>query len=928
MKNVLCFSLLFLLTQRFVSAQENARFPATLSGQVHADSGKAGDIWEVLLPGQKRMTTTDDAGAFVFEQVSPGDHLLIVRGAGPADTFSVKIHPGTTGLGTLQVHSYGLAGGAPVAAPPLIDIGESAFSEEEGTRDQNISGVLGSARDPLLSAAAFTFGSLRYQLRGYGRDQLEVYLNGLQVNDAESGTAFFGLWGGLNDVFRDQSVVFGLQANEDGFGGLSGATAINASAANQRRQSRFTYSLSNRSYRHRLMATHSTGLLTSGWAFTISLGRRWAREGYIEGTSYDSYSYFLAVSRQLGRKSSLHVMAFGAPAQKGKAMPATQEAMDLAGSNFYNPNWGYQDGKKRNARMNNTFQPVYLLQYEYNPDETTGLSLSVAYQSGYNGNTALDWYNARDPRPDYYGYLPSYYINSSRGPDYAKAAAVQARWLQDPQTGQVNWERLYETNRANTDYVNGVSGLRSLYVIGEDRDDTRKFSAALNFRKAVGEHMVLYSGLYGVSQRTESYRRMADLLGGDYYVNLNQFAERTYAGNGAFNQVDLNHPDRIIRQGDRYSYSYIARFSKAYAWLQSVFHYNRIDFFLAGRLSIDAFGREGLYRNGLYPEDSYGKSTVQRFLTWQFKGGLTYKLDGRNYLFLNGLAQTSPPVFDNTFIAPRARNLTVDNPLTEKIRSAEAGYLLRTPTYNGRFSVFATDINDATRIMHFYYDGYATFVNYVMQHVDIRHLGGELALQTKLSPTVSATAVMTWMQVFYNSRPEGSIYRDNDTNSSIGKSTLYLKEYNAAAGPQSAYTLGGSYRSPKNWFANISFNFLDRNYVDINPSRLTEEAVDLLEPGSPQWKTVLGQERLPAIFTVDLFAGKSFLLSKKWKWLPRNTYLYVNTGINNLLNNKNIRTGGFEQMRYDFDNGNTERFPPKYFYGYGLNYFINISLKF
>lgn len=927
MKNVLCFVAMLATMMESMGQQHGY---ARLSGKIEADSGKAAAGILLQLPAQKMMTATAPDGSFVFYKVKSGrQQLLILHDdpGDPGDTLLIDAGPYDTDLGILHTSRSVRAGAGADVAMPVTGLDGSDFSEEEGTGDQSISGVLNAARDPLLSAAAFTFGSLRYQLRGYTRDQLEVYLNGLLMNDVESGMAFFSQWGGLNDVFREQTTTFGLQPAEEGTGGLSGLTAINAAASGQRRQTRFTYSLSNRSYRHRLMATHSTGLMPSGWAFTVSIGRRWAREGYIDGTFYNSYSGFLALSRKLGAKGFLHMVAFAAPAQRGKAMPATQEAMDLAGSNFYNPNWGYQDGRKRNARINRSFQPFGLLQYEYGQGTATGLSITAAYQAGYNGNTALDWYNARDPRPDYYGYLPSYHLNGRNGPDYARAAAVQAQWLQDPATGQVDWGRLYEVNRHNPAVVNGVYGLRSLYVIGEDREDTRRFSLAASIRRTLSEHIMLYGGLSASQQRTENYRLMADLLGGDFYVDLNQFAERSYAGNGQLNQSDLNHPDRLVKTGERYSYNYIARFSKACAWLQSILQYNRIDAFLSLRVSRDAFGREGLYRSGVYPHESSGRSETQLFYTWLAKGGITYKINGRHYIFLNVLGQTSPPAFDHTFIAPRNRNLVAEDPRPEKIRSAEGGYLLRAPALSGRLSLFATDIRDAARIMRFYYDGYATFVNYVLRGVDIRHLGGELAMQAKLSPSLSATAVLTWTQVFYNARPEGSIYRDNDTSTRVGKSVLYLKDYNVAAGPQTAATFGFSYRPAQNWFASLNFSFLDRNYVDVNPSRLTQEAFDLLEPGSPQWRAVMGQEQLPPVFTIDLFTGRSFLLSRKWKWLPRNTFLYVNVGINNLLNNKNIRTGGFEQMRYD-ENGNTGRFPPKYFYGYGLNYFINVSLKF
>lgn len=923
---VFLLSFFVLLGSAAALAQDGTKPTAIVKGKIISEATKnpLGEL-EVVIPDLKLLTSTDGNGEFNFSQVAYGNYMMIIgNGYTISDTLRIAVDKEVVELGTLSAGIDEAATTATAGQMPTIALEENASSaDDEGISDQSISGVLTASRDPFLSAAAFTFGPLRYQLRGYNRDQLEVYMNGLQMNDVEMGSAFFGQWGGLNDVFRNQSVVFGLQPGEDGLGGLTGSTSINATAAAQRKQTRVSYSLSNRTYRNRLMVTHSTGMMQNGWALSVSGSRRWAQEGYIPGTFYDGYSYYLALSRKIGKKSLLHFTTFGAPTQRGKAMPSTLEAMDLAGSHFYNPNWGYQDGEKRNARVNNTYQPVFMLNYEYNPNSTTHLNIAAAYQTGYNGNSALDWYNARDPRPDYYGYLPSYYIEHPQGANYDIAAAEREKWVTDESVRQVNWERLYEANRKNKD---AQGRARSVYVIGEDRDDISKYSFALNLQKALNEHITIYTGLSFIYQNTESYRKMLDLLGGDYYLNLNQFAERTYVGNGTYNQIDINNPNREVRVGDKYSYNYNSIFTKGFAWAQAVFTYNKVDFFLAGRLSSDAFSREGLYQNGLFADDSYGKSETQSFLTYQVKGGATYKINGRNYLFVNGSLMTNAPTFDNTFISPRTRNTAVADPKVEQIRSIEGGYLLRAPSLSGRLTAFATDFDDVSEIMRFYHEDYRTFVNYVMQKVGIRHLGAELALQAKISPSFSATAVATWMQVFYKSNPEISIYRDNDTNRTVDKSTAYLKNHYVASGPQSAYTLGLNYRSPQYWYANINFNFLDRNYIDINPSRRTEENVDLLTPGGEQWHAVLDQEKLPSAFTIDLFAGKSFLLSKAMKWLPRNTFLYVNVGVNNILNNKDIRTGGFEQLR--FDSNNPDRFPSKYFYGYGTNYFINLSLKF
>ncbi|HEY6978311.1 MAG TPA: hypothetical protein VH396_18565, partial [Chitinophagaceae bacterium] len=60
----------------------------------------------------------------------------------------------------------------------------------------------------------------------------------------------------------------------------------------------------------------------------------------------------------------------------------------------------------------------------------------------------------------------------------------------------------------------------------------------------------------------------------------------------------------------------------------------------------------------------------------------------------------------------------------------------------------------------------------------------------------------------------------------------------------------------------------------------------------------------------------------------RGVYLVFSAGINNLLNNRDMITGGYEQLRFDFDTRDPNQFPPKYYYGYGINYFLSVTIRY
>jgi len=162
---------------------------------------------------------------------------------------------------------------------------------------QDISGLLQSSRDVYTATAGFNFGSARFRIRGYGSAYSVVMINGVKVNDMESGFATWSNWGGLNDVTRFMEVRTGVSASRLNFGDIGGYTNIDTRASSISKGTRFSYALSNRTYTHRLMLTHATGMMENGWAVAVSVSRRWANEGYVEGTYFDAWSYFLALEK-------------------------------------------------------------------------------------------------------------------------------------------------------------------------------------------------------------------------------------------------------------------------------------------------------------------------------------------------------------------------------------------------------------------------------------------------------------------------------------------------------------------------------------------------------------------------------------------------------------------------------------------------------
>ena len=187
------------------------------------------------------------------------------------------------------------------------------------------------------------------------------------------------------------------------------------------------------------------------------------------------------------------------------------------------------------------------------------------------------------------------------------------------------------------------------------------------------------------------------------------------------------------------------------------------------------------------------------------------------------------------------------------------------------------------------------------------------------------TGVVAKGDYIYNSRPKVTITQDNSSELLAKDRVVYLKNYKVGGFPQSAASVGFKYRAPKYWFVGVNANYFDDIYVDINPDRRTAEAMKGSDPdmqgiitSDPQWDEILAQEQLDPGFTLNLYGGKS--------WKIKKYYIYLNVSVNNILNNTDLATGGFEQLR--FDRNDIDKFPSKYFYLYGRTYFINLSCRF
>ncbi|QDW19661.1 carboxypeptidase-like regulatory domain-containing protein [Flavobacterium sp. KBS0721] len=934
-----------LLSFRVAFAQQETTF----SGIV-IDAKTQNPLESVVVSIQNSSITqlTNTNGTFELHSAIKGEQLLLLRSQGYKDLL-LKINSNpeeTVNLGILQLEDN-FSDDVPATLITLLD---SDLSDDNSSSEMT-SGLLQSSKDAFMQASAFNWGQARFRIRGLDSENGTMMLNGMVMNKIYDGRPQWSNWGGLNDVLRNQEFSVGAATSNFTFGGILGTQQISTRASIYRKGARLTFSGSNTTYNWRANGTYASGMNSSGWAYVVSAGKRIGNEGYFEGTNFDAESFFISIEKKLSNKHSLNFTGFYTPNSRGKNSANTNEVVELTNEK-YNSYWGFQDGEKRNARIKKVEEPLLMLNHYYKINEKASLNSSVMYQFGKVGNSTIDYQNANSPDPVYYRKLPSYYtslygkdigeFSGAFTPDYENAEFNKKLFLEN---SQINWDEMYHANQKpilNSDgKITGYQPSQSHYVVYEDRTDDKTFAANSNLNIQITENSFFDGGITFRNLKSHQFQYLLDLLGGEYFEDIDAF----YSGDQS--QSDLQHPNRQVKKGDTYGYNFNLLATTIDAFTQFKFSYNKIDFYLGQSYSVSNYQRDGLYQNGIYPTTSLGKSVKVNFENFGFKGGFTYKISGKQWLFFNGMHLTRAPSLRNTFANSRLNNSVVDGIENENISSAEANYVFRSPKLKIRTTVYYTLIKNTTKTSFFYaegifdrgasYNNTDAFVSQTLTHLDKKNIGAELSFEYQISSTLKSTLSVACGNYTYNSNPNVSITNDanaakGDTQTTFDFGQSYLKNYKQPGMPQQAYSVGLEYRDPKYWWLGANINYMTESYIDVSPiartARFYKNPISGLvfpEATEERATALLKQEKFDPISLLNVSGGKSWRISGK--------YVGLFASINNVLD-ATYETGGFEQARnanfralnQDVSSG-TPSFGPKYYYGYGRTYFVNLTIS-
>jgi hypothetical protein len=800
--------------------------------------------------------------------------------------------------------------------PIFSTSGADAESEME---QQDASSLLQSSRDVYAQFSSFHFNIAKHRLRGYQAENNLVMINGISVNNLESGFSNWSSWGGLNDVTRFTENRIGIVACRSNYSGVGGYTLIDSKSSSFKKGTRISYTNSNRIYAHRVMLTHSTGMMRNGWALTLSASSRQGNEVYVPGTYFSANAFYLSLDKQINDKHLFSFTSFYAPIEQGRNSYEVREAFNLAGTNYYNSNWGLQNGRVRNASVSTNNRPTFMLAHQFNINTASKFTTSILYSFGKNGLTGLNWNNSPNPRPNYYRYLPSYFygINETELGD-----AQKQLWLTDINARQINWDRLIAMNKANIANLPGTNSInssesRSRYVL-ENRLQALKNLALNVVYNARVKNIFMSAGLNGNLYSNNYYKQMEDLLGGTFWLDVDQFAlnqgvDENFASN------NLDDPNKPIRVGDKFGYDYTIHIHRAETWGQLEYSTNKLDIYSAVSLSRSQIWRSSKLVNGKFPNDSKGIGEKLDFVNYGIKGGITYKISGRHFITTNGIYLTRTPEVNSIYYSAQTRNSIIPTIKNELVMGMDVNYLIKYPNLKLRATYYNTQINNQIYSRIYFHDVYNTLVNYIMTDVNQNFQGIELGIEKILFTSHTIQAAFGIGNYIYTNRPKATAIKNNSNENLFDARTAYLKNYKVGGAPQSVAGISYRYSGKKFWNAGFTFNFFDNNYIEPNPDRRTAEALDKYTETDPQYAQIVNQEKLPNNYTMDLSAGKSFRVK-------RNNYLNVNISITNVLNNKNFIVGGFEQLRWD--QTLPDRFPNKYAYAFGTTYIATVNFSF
>ena len=839
-------------------------------------------------------------------------------------------------------------------------ISESAFTLTEAQlgEDEDMSQsvtIINSSSNIYANEVGYLFSPVRFRYRAFDQKFNDVYINGVPMNDMESGQFRFTTIGGLNQQTRNVEFALPFESNNFAMTGMGGSNNYNFRPGSMPVGQRISLLGANRAYTLRGMYTINTGLNDKGWAFAGNLTYRWANKGYVEGTFYNALSYFLGVQKVFGDgQHSLSLSTWGNPTERSSQGPATDEAYWLANDRYYNPYWGYQNGKKRNSRVINDFSPSAIMTWDWNINDKSKLTTSLFGRYSMYKSTKLNYNNADNPQPNYWKNLPSSYYDVWYN-DMESYITDQAYndwkdsynyWRASKANRQINWDRLYASNQN----IN-AAGKDAMYYVEAKHNNNLTVSLASTYNHQIDAKKSFNLGFVAATNKGMHYVTMEDLLGANTFHNINTYAiSDIYNAHSDEVQYDLRNRNAVVKEGDRFRYDYNLLVNTGKVWGSYTEDFGNLHYTVAGRLGYTNMQRDGKMQNGLAANNSYGKSKHAEFVDGGLKFGSTLNMGhGSTLIFGIGYEHRAPQA-RNAFMAPEINNNFVRNLKNERVFSTELGYQYENAWMHLNLNAYYSRLDNVTDWQNFYHDDINSFEYVSLTDMKKEYYGVEAgvkfkvtsAFDVKLLGTISDAKIINNAKLAYMESVSGAMHGDDygtegDTNTNWDR--VYNKGMRDNGTPLTAASLGVNYHQ-NGWFLSLNCNYYDRIYLSYSPNYryrksidnrkqiMSQRGIEIMDENNEPRESALSQAKGHGGFMLDGSIGRSIYLKRG--------SLSINLSLTNILNNRNIVTGGFEQSRSDYsgdkDNVKSRAYAfsknPYKFYAFGTNGMLNLTYKF
>jgi len=711
----------------------------------------------VTLKGTTTATTTSLDGSFKIT-IPAGSQVLVLSYVGYVSK-EVTVDPAHTNLGNMELQPASSAmNEVTITGDVAIDrrtpvavttIGAQFIEEKAGNQD--IPELLNIAPGVFATNQGGGFGDSRISIRGFssasGQGNVALTINGIPVNDMESGAIFWSDFAGLIDVSSSIQVQRGLGASKIIVPSLGGTINITTRSTDAVQGGYISQTIGSDGYEKTALLI-SSGLDKNGWAVTFQ-GARTQGAYPFDGSNFLGYNYFFNLSKVLTPHQTISFNVFGANQTHGQRPMETIAMYQNAPQGI---NWNYQngvkDGKSFNPYNNFFSKPVFAINHDWTINDKSSLTSVIYGTYGSGGGGAIGTQSGSG------AVVPRIAGTNIYTPfDYTAVEKINAV---SPDGSAGNY--LYASHNDHVEY-----GIRSTY----------KTLIAKYIDLQVGIDARYYTGTH--------YEVVTDLLGADYVKN-NFTATSTFGTRSG----DINNPVERAVVGDKIAFYNKDAVQTAGAFAQA--EYSKNDFTAFVTLSGAAQGDKRKDLFNYLNSDPAQTSRWVNFLTYQIKGGANYNINDQMNLFANIGEITKPPFFDKG-VFENFTNVVNPNPIDERLFSYELGYGYKLPGFTAKVNLYRSLYSNQTLTSNFT-DATGNIFTANVGGVNSMHEGAEVELYYKPIREITLHGSLSLGDWYYtnNAGPASLFNSSQQLVSTIP--VAYLKGLKVADAPQTQGNLG------------------------------------------------------------------------------------------------------------------------------------------